>query len=204
MKRILLLILLLCCLPLASCKNDASIGIIGGADGPTAIFVSDGKDNDFGMTFGEQYVKTPIRMLNVDGELYYDSGLISDMVPRCGTLDGNLKKGVNENEIPHRAGEANFEIDGYQNATSITKEVNIDGNWVIFKKYKNLPEDINELKYCYYIKGHLNNAAVDSEIVVLTDNKDVTFNDVYEPLFSSQAPLGKDCCRISHNMINDD
>lgn len=204
MKRIILPILLLCCLTLASCKDDATIGIIGGADGPTAILISDGKDNNVRMTFGEQYEKTTIRMFNVDGELYYDSGLVSDMTPRCGTLDGNLKKGVEENEIPHKSGEANFVADGYQSITSITKEVNIDGEWVIFRKYKNLPEDIDELKYCYYIKGHLNNAAIDSEIVVLTDSEDVTFNDVYEPLLSSQAPIGKDYCRASHNMINGD
>lgn len=204
MKRIILPLLLLCCLSFASCKDDATIGIIGGADGPTAVFVSDGKDNNIRMTFGEQYEKTTIRMFNVDGELYYDSGLVSDMTPRCGTLDGDLKKCVGENEIPHKSGEANFEVDGYQNATSITKEVNVDGEWVVFRKYKNLPEDINELKYCYCIKGHLNNAAIDSEIVVLTDNEDVTFNDVYEPLLSSQAPVGKDYCRTSHNMIKGD
>jgi len=66
-----------------------------------------------------------------------------------------------------------------------------------------LPEDIDELKYCYYIKGHLNNAAIDSEIVVLTDSKDITFNDVYEPLLSSQAPIGTGHL-ISHNMISGD
>ena len=42
-KRIVsLLILLVMVLPLTACgKNSASIGIIGGADGPTAIFVTD-------------------------------------------------------------------------------------------------------------------------------------------------------------------
>lgn len=204
MKRIILPLLLLCFLSLASCKDEAAIGIIGGADGPTAIIVSDGKDNNVRMTFGEQYEKTPIRMFNVDGELYYDSGLVSDKVPRCGNLDGNLKKGVNENEIPHVSGEANFEADGYQSVTSITKEVKIDGKWVIFRKYKSLPENIGEMKYCYYIKGHLNNAAIDSEIVVLTDSENVTFNDVYEPLLSSQLPVGSNYYRISHNMINGD
>ena len=68
MKRIILPILLLCCLALTSCKDDATIGIIGGADGPTAILVSDEKDNNVRMTFGEQYEKKPIRMFNVDGK----------------------------------------------------------------------------------------------------------------------------------------
>ena len=36
-----LFIILLLCIPLCSCGNDKSIGIIGGADGPTSIYVSD-------------------------------------------------------------------------------------------------------------------------------------------------------------------
>ena len=39
MKKIL--ILSLCCIFLTACGNDKSIGIIGGADGPTSIIVSE-------------------------------------------------------------------------------------------------------------------------------------------------------------------
>lgn len=42
MKRILFVICILLCIMLAACSEEKSIGIIGGADGPTAIFVSDG------------------------------------------------------------------------------------------------------------------------------------------------------------------
>lgn len=192
MKQIIILILIVCCLLLTAC-NNTSFGVIGGADGTTEIYVKG--------QFGEQYEKKPIRMFNVNGDLYYDSGLVSDMTPRCGTLDGNLKKGVNENEIPHKSGESNFDIEGYQHGTSITKEVNIDGEWVIFKKYENQPENPESYKYGFYIKGHLNNAAVDSEIVVLGQNEDVTFNDVYEPLLSSVKQNGDDKCLISYNTI---
>lgn len=109
MKRIITLIIILCCLMLTAC-NNTSIGVIGGADGPTAILV--GENNETGNEqFGKQYEKKPIRMFNVDGDLYYDSGLVSDMTPRCGTMDGELKKGVKENEIPHKPGEANFDIE---------------------------------------------------------------------------------------------
>lgn len=201
MKRIIPITIIMCSLLLTAC-NDASIGVIGGADGPTEIIVSENNGTVKGQ-FGEQYEKKPIRMFNIDGELYYDSGLTSN-VPRCGVMDGSLKKGVKEGEIPHKSGEANFDIDGYQYGTSISKDVNIDGKWVIFKKYENLPEDIDDLKYCFYIKGHLNNAAIDSEIIVLTDSKDITFNDVYEPMLSSQAPVGKNYMRASHNLINKD
>ena len=86
-------------------------------------------------------------MFNVDGDLYYDSGLVSKNSSRCGTMDGALKKAVKENEIPLKSGEANFEADGYQLATSITKEVNIDGKWVIFKKYDSYGNLVKEIVY---------------------------------------------------------
>ena len=197
MKRIITLSLMMCCLLLTAC-NNTSIGVIGGADGPTTIYVGKNNGTVKGQ-FGEQFEKKPVRMFNVDGVLYYDSGLVSEMTPRCGTMDGNLKKAFKENEIPLKSGEANFEIEGYQNATSITKEVNIDGKWVIFKKYDLYDYTLDGLKYCHYIKGHLNNAAVDSEIIVLSEKEEITFNDVYEPLLSSQLNAGEENGKILHN-----
>ena len=41
MKRILCIISVLLCILLTACGNDSSIGIIGGADGPTSIIVSE-------------------------------------------------------------------------------------------------------------------------------------------------------------------
>ncbi len=199
MKRIITLTIIMNCLLLTAC-NNASIGIIGGADGPTAIIVGENNGTVKGQ-FGEQLEKKPVRMFNVDGDLYYDSGLISENTPRCGTMDGKLKKTVKENEIPLKSGEANFDIDGYQRATSITKEVNIDGEWVIFKKYDLYDHTLDDLKYCFYIKGHLNNAAVDNEIIVLSEKEDITFNDVYEPLLSSQLNAGADIGKTLHNPI---
>lgn len=199
MKRRKTISLLMCSLLLTAC-NSRSIGIIGGADGPTSIFVSENGGNISGQ-LGEQYEKRPVRMFNIDGDLYYDSGLVSDMTPRCGTLDGELKKTVRENEIPLKSGEANFDTDGYQHATGITKEVNVDGKWVIFRKYDMLGKDIEGLKYCHYIKGHLNNAAADSEIIVLSEKENVTFSDVYEPLLSSQYPADKGNGHLIHNVF---
>lgn len=199
MKQIVLLTLIMCCLMLTAC-NNTSIGVIGGAGDPTAILVGENNRTVKGR-FGEQLEKRTVRMFNVDGELYYDSGLVDGMTPRCGTLDGNLKKGVAENEIPHKSGEANFDVDGYQNITSITKEVNIDGEWVIFKKYYTYGRTLDGLKYCYYIKGHLGNADTDSEIIVLSEDEDTTFNDVYEPLLSSQSTDGAGIGKTIHNTI---
>ena len=41
MKKVLCIISILLCIPLTACGNDSSIGIIGGADGPTSIIVSE-------------------------------------------------------------------------------------------------------------------------------------------------------------------
>ena len=41
MKKILCIISAILCIFLTACGNDSSIGIIGGADGPTSIIVSD-------------------------------------------------------------------------------------------------------------------------------------------------------------------
>lgn len=198
MKRALTMSILLCLL-FTAC-NNSSVGIIGGADGPTSIIVSNGGDK----VFGKQLEKRPVRMFNIDGDLYYDSGLVSENTPRCGTMDGKLKKAVGETEIPLKSGEANFKVEGYQNATSITKEVNIGGEWIIFKKYDLYNYTLDDLKYCYYIKGHLNNAAVDSEIIVLSDYANVTFNDVYEQLLNSQPSNGAGKGKALHNSILND
>ncbi len=200
MKRIIALTLIMSCFLLTACNDATSIGVIGGADGPTTIIVGENVHKVKGQ-FGEQLEKKPVRMFNVDGHLYYDSGLVSENTPRCGTMDGELKKTVKENEIPLKSGEANFDVEGYQHATSITKEVNIGGEWVIFKKYDLYDHTLDGLKYCHYIKGHLNNAAVNSEIIVLSENEDITFNDVYEPLLSSQLNAGAGIGKTLHNAV---
>ncbi len=41
MKKILCIISAILCIILAACGNDSSIGIIGGADGPTSIIVAE-------------------------------------------------------------------------------------------------------------------------------------------------------------------
>ena len=41
MKKVLGIISILLCILLTACGNDSSIGIIGGADGPTSIIVTD-------------------------------------------------------------------------------------------------------------------------------------------------------------------
>ena len=133
MKKLMLLVLAMCMLCSACGRNLPK---------NEEIIV-----DDFPYSIGEQYEKAPARMINVDGELYFDSGLASEIVPRCGTLDGELRKAVGENEIPKKSGEANFEAEVYQNATSRTKEVFADGEWRIFKKFDTFGNSTEELRF---------------------------------------------------------
>ena len=140
-------------------------------------------------TFGEQYEKKPLRMLNIDGELYYDTNLMSDTKAPSGVMDWKLDKTAEIGEVPKESGTANFTSEGCQFATKITCEVLVDGEWLIFKKFENQvgeTKNLSAFPSCFYIKGRLNNAAIDTELAVLTDDPDITFSDVFEPLLSSQ------------------
>ena len=138
MKRFILLSLVICSLILTACQRDL----------PLIETVDIGEQGVIKGQFGEQLEKKPIRMFNVDGDLYYDSGLANDEVKKCGTMDGKLKKAGKENEIPLKSGDANFEIEGYQNATSITKEVNIDGKLRDNHTIEKLVEKYNLIALC--------------------------------------------------------
>ncbi len=178
MKRNLWVFLIMCTVFLGGCVYTANIGVIGGADGPTTIYVK----NEAGET-----VKKPLRMIRADGKLYYDSGRVSEMVPRCGTLDGNLKQVGAEFEIPKIDNTCNFAgAEGYQNVTSITKEVPIDGEWVIFKLFDDPALDMDVFRYCFHLKGKSPNAENAHEIVVLTEDINYDFEE-HNKLFSSQV-----------------
>lgn len=79
MKQIITLIPLMSCLLLTAC-NNASIGVIGGADGPTSIIVSEQKDNikrtyDVEKYFEENYVderKLPVLDIDVENPFVSD------------------------------------------------------------------------------------------------------------------------------------
>ena len=59
MKEFLTISLTICSLFLSACNTNSSIGIIGGSDGPTAIFVGEENGNT-------DILKKPIRMIKVE------------------------------------------------------------------------------------------------------------------------------------------
>lgn len=184
--RILMLILSFITL-LSGCQAE-SIGIIGGSDGPTAVYVTD--END-------KYDKDPVRMVRIDGGLYYDTDKESEITARCGNMDGEFKKAVKEEyEVPQNDGESNFsDGNSYQISGEDTIEIIIDDEWEIFEK---IPQPADELdyKYCYVLEGRLPNAETDSKYLVLANTKDITFNDVWYVFFGSDFTKMKDICAI--------
>ena len=79
MKRIITLTFIMCCLLLTGCDN-ASIGVIGGADGPTKIIVSEKenstiKSSDVKKYFKEHYVderELPVLDINIENPFVSD------------------------------------------------------------------------------------------------------------------------------------
>ena len=93
MKRIITLTLIMCCLLLTGCDN-ASIGVIGGADGPTKIIVSEKenstiKSSDVKKYFKEHYVnerELPVLDINIENPFVSDD--------RTLTLDDSINNSL--------------------------------------------------------------------------------------------------------------
>lgn len=66
MKRIICFAAVLCCLALTAC-NSANLGIIGGADGPTDVYVNDGSGNNAEKYLQKHYVSNlPVLDMNIE------------------------------------------------------------------------------------------------------------------------------------------
>ena len=77
------------------------------------------------------------RIIKVDNKLYYDTGKISEIKERCGTMDGKITSHVKENETPTENNQSNFSGDySYQLGDSNTIEVLIDNVWIVFASEK--------------------------------------------------------------------
>lgn len=174
MKKIISILLL--CLIFTGCTDKATNGGFGG--------------NPNIEVTGE---KTPIKMLRIDGELYYDTGTFSENTPRCGTLDGSLLNCVDVFEIPKKDGGTNFgpthtTYFGYQMGfDKYTKEVPIDEGWKIFRKITDPEFNENKYKYCMYLKGTMPNAVTETEMIVLSNDKELDFGKVTKSMFSSHS-----------------
>lgn len=74
------------------------------------------------------------RLINVKGNLYYDTGEYSTIKARCGVMDGKITSHIDSKYIPTENNQSNFEGDyDYQYGEYGTIDVVIDGKWITFK-----------------------------------------------------------------------
>lgn len=135
----------------------------------------------------EQYGRYPIRVARIDGEIYYDTGEFSKMLPRCGTLDGLFENVYGEYEVPKQDGGANFEAEdnysgaGWQNTSKNTVEIPFSGGWAIFRKAESeIKQEPAHYKYCMRLQGKTADSDAMQEYLVFTDNADMTFVDIVQ------------------------
>lgn len=183
MKKCFVIVSFFLCLALVGCGGKA-VGVVGGADGPTAVFVS---END------SQSQKEPIRLVRADGKLYYDSKKKSETDARCGVMDGSLTKTAGKFEVPKGDSECNFSgVSGYQiGAAAGTIEIEENSSWTVFKEIPTI-SDVLKYKYAFLLSGRMPNAASDSTFLVLSNEKNATFDDAAYKLFGSDTTKMKD------------
>jgi len=127
-----------------------------------------------------------VRLIYLEDSYWYDTEEFSKLVPRCGTADGGIEQKVELPFVPKENGTTNFEVKwGYQKGESDdTIEVSMDGGFRIFKRI-DTNRDLSEYTYCIKVRGRHKNAACDSTLIVFCNDKDMTFNDASEIMFSS-------------------
>lgn len=149
--------------------QKSSVGIIGGADGPTDINVSKNKT---------AYEREPIRMVKIDGALYYETGEDIEIGGRCGVMDGNFSKAVDMYELPQNDNESNFgDGNGYQwGSINDTVEILIGDDCEIFKKLD--AEGVEGFKYCCRLESE--GLGKDADYLVLSNKENVTLEEALE------------------------
>ncbi len=163
-----------------------SVGIIGGSDGPTAVVVAD-------KAHKTAYEKEAIRLLRIDGALYYETDEESEVEGRCGVTDGSFIKTAGRYAVPMHDGESNFdEASTYQiGMHQNTLEILIDDDCKIFQKI-DTNTNILQYQYGYVLEGRLPNAEADSELLVLANEENITFDDASYIMFGSVPSAMKD------------
>lgn len=176
MKKMILFVAAACLL-FAGCGE---VGVIGGADGPTQITVSKENGGKSSAAAG-----TGVRMVKLNGELYYDTGKESDADGRCGVMDGRFTAGESLPCIPVEDNTSNFGAEPeYQLGSEDTIEIPIDGKWMVFQKLE-AERDISGYQYCLSLRGAMPNAEGESQFVVLTSDADLDFERASKSLYSS-------------------
>lgn len=91
-------------------------------------------------------------MVMVNGEIYLDTGTVSDITARCGMMDGEITSEVDGSEIPTKDDQSNFGTGyGYQYVDENSIDIFLpygsdsdDMRWIRFEKEKTTAEEYGE------------------------------------------------------------
>ena len=183
MKKSLLAVSLFSILFLAACTQATSIGIIGGADGPTAVYVRD----DAG-TAAAQIEQMPARMIRLAIRISIESDDEPASSSLDGRIDGTLENIADTFEIPSKDESCNFEgAAGYQIITDQTAAVLIGEDWITFEKIVEPEKDLLQYQFCYYVSGTMPNAERESTWLILAHEKGIDFTSAANSILSSRS-----------------
>lgn len=142
-----------------------------------------------GTVYDPDSVTEGYAMARINGELYYDTGRASEIEGRCGNVDGTLEKTGKADEIPQEDGKCNFDgAAGWQTGTvENEKEICVDGNWKVFKKIDDPFTDLTQYKYCKRMQGTLPDAEIEDNLLVLTNDRKLDYNDVMDYYLSAET-----------------
>lgn len=134
-------------------------------------------------------------MMKLGGELYYNTERISESNEAA--VD-TLSKDGQPGEVPKADNSCNFDdATGYRpGAVDGEIDVCIDDKWYVFKQVKGLTDEEKEYKYCKFMQGTLPGSQITDELLVLTDDKDKTYDDVMDFYLNSFDSDKIDFCAI--------
>lgn len=184
MKRVVFIVISAVLL-LGACGSNKPKGINGGMDSAeNAVTGNKGSR--------AAYERESVRMVKIDGKLYYETGEDSLFEIYREAFDGKLVKGADKYEIPQGDGEANFSCSGYYvGDRENTIEIPIGDDMEIFEKI-NTGADVLKYRYCYILEERAANAADESELLVLSNDMETTFDEAEYKMLGSDTTKMKD------------
>lgn len=103
------------------------------------VNVTNSDNQNYGINTSEDHlIKQPKqnlkRIINIDGIMYFDTGVIDTSKITCGTMDGTIVSTVKETEIPTENNQSNFGVNySYQYGKENQIVVYINNERIIFE-----------------------------------------------------------------------
>ncbi|MDD6736234.1 MAG: hypothetical protein PUE13_07995 [Clostridiales bacterium] len=180
MRKYFIIAALAICTVLSGCQAS-----IGGENKPINNKIQTGE-------YKGRAEKDSVRMVRINGALYYEASEDIDRNGNDGAMDGSFTKGVDRFMVPQKDNESNFSgADSYRIGSENTILIPMGDEYEIFRKI-DTNSNVTEYKYCFILEGRTPNAADDTELLVLANEENITFEDASNVLLSSDTAKMKD------------